>query len=43
MIAINDSFWLASLAYVLIIGKFRNHACYTELMDLFHLVRAPNK
>ena len=38
MIAINDSFWLNSLAYVLLITKFRDHPCYTDLIDLFHLV-----
>lgn len=38
MIAVNDSFWLNSLAYILLITKFRDHACYTDLIDLFHLV-----
>ena len=41
MIAVNDSFWLNSLAYVLLIAKFRDHGCFTDLIDLFHLVRVP--
>ena len=43
MIAINDSFWLNSLAYVLLITKFRDHPSYTDLIDLFHLVRATKR
>ena len=43
MIAINDSFWLNSLTYALIISKFRDHPCYIELIDLFHQVSVSNK
>ena len=42
MIAVNDSFWLNSLAYMLLIAKFRDHVCYTDLIDLFHLVSVVN-
>ena len=42
MIAVNDSFWLNSLAYILLIAKFQDHACYTDLIDLFHLVSIVN-
>ena len=38
MIALNDSFWLISSAYVLLNVTFRQHPCYIEMIELFHLV-----
>ena len=38
MIAVNDSFWLISSAYVLLNSEFRHHPCYIELIELFHMV-----
>ena len=41
MIALNDSFWLISSAYVLLNVTFRQHPCYIEMIELFHLVCVP--
>ena len=38
MIAVNDSFWLITSAYILLNAEFRHHPCYIELIELFHLV-----
>ncbi|KAL5604121.1 hypothetical protein BROUX41_002110 [Berkeleyomyces rouxiae] len=36
MIAINDAFMLESCIYVLLKKYFRSHACYVDLIELFH-------
>ena len=39
MVAVNDSFWLTSSGFILLNKAFRDHPCYVELIELFHLVR----
>lgn len=36
MIAINDSFMIGSAIYYLLKVHFRKHACYVDLVELFH-------
>ena len=38
MMAVNDSLWLISSAYILLTAKFRHHPCYVKQIELFHLV-----
>ena len=38
MMAVNDSSWLISSAYDLLNNEFHDHPCYTDIMNLLHMV-----